>query len=197
MQLKSGHQLLELPEDFGVIALFLTLKLPMGSQESFVRGDVFRLPFLPVLVLEVVVNLFQGIGSSRHRGVIAVVKNVELVGGQQLFKHPLILVENMFDQHVRLFDQSADRRFVATGPKPAVVLEDLERLRIAEELTKEPQLPDRLVRHAGVNVGGLHRFVDDRPLVAAFEHPAHLALVILSRIEPVFSRNLRQFLVGT
>ena len=64
-----------------------------------------------------------------------------------------------------------------------------------EEVAEEPKLPDRLIRHAGVDVGRLHCFVDDRPSVAAFEHPAHLAFVILTRIEPTFSYGLRQFCV--
>ena len=103
----------------------------------------------------------------------------------------------MFDQHVRLFDQSADRLFVAAGSKTAVILENLERLGVAEEVAEELQLPDRLVRHAGIEIRRLHGLVDDRPMVADFKHAAYLAFVILTRIQSTFSSRIRQFLVRT
>ena len=66
VQLKRGHQPLEFPENLDVIAVFFTLKLPVFLQESLVRDDVFRLPRLPVLALEAVVNAFQFIGRRPH-----------------------------------------------------------------------------------------------------------------------------------
>ena len=197
VQFKAVHHLLQLPENLRVIPFLLALEFPVLSQESLVRGDVFRLPFLPVGVFEFVVNAFQGIGRGRHRLVVAVVKNVELVGGQQFFKDPLVLLEKMFNQHVRLFDQSADGLFVATGSKAAIVLEDLEGLGIAEEVTEEPQLPDRLVRHTGVEVGRLYPFIDDRPSVAALEHPADFTFVVLAGLEASILNRFRQLLIRT
>ena len=178
VQFKPLHQTLKLLEDFGVIAFFLTLEFPVGSQKGFVLGYVFRLPFLPVFVLEGVINAFQRIGRCFHRCVVAVVKDVELVGRQQFLKDVLVLLEDILDQHVRFFNQPTDRWLMTAGSKPAIVLEDLDRLGIAEEVTEEPQLADRLVGDAGVDVGRLHCFVDNRPFVSAFKHAAQLAPVI-------------------
>ncbi len=122
-------------------------------------------------------------------------KDIELVGCEELFEDIFILLQDMLHQHVSFFDQSANGLLVPAGSKPAVVLEDLYRFGVAEKIAEEPKLPDRLIRHAGVDVGRLHSFVDDRPPIPAFEHPSNLALVILTRLEPTFPHRLLQLRV--
>ena len=49
-----------------MITLFLTLELPVGSQEFLVWSDILWLPRLPFCALEPFINAFQRIRSSFH-----------------------------------------------------------------------------------------------------------------------------------
>ena len=195
VQFKSFHHFLKLPENFRVIALFLALKLPVVSQKSFVRGDVFWFPSLPVFVLEHLVNTFQRIGGGFHGSVVSVVKDVEFVGGQQSLKNLLVFSEDVLDHHIRLFDQSTDRLLVPTRSKARIVLEDALGLRIAKKLPEETQLADWLVRDAWVEVGGLNVLVDDIPFVPNSQKPADLPLIVLAGMQLSLFRCLGQLFI--
>ena len=178
-----------------MITLFLTLELPVGSQEFLVRSDICRLPLLPVCVLEPVVNAFQCIRSGFHRCIITIMKDIKLVSCEELLKNVFVFFQDVFHQHICLFDESANSWLVSASPKSAIVLEDLQSLWVAEKIAEEPKLPDRLIRQAGVDVSRLHSFIDNRPSIPAFEHSSHLTLIILTCLEATFPCRLRQLRV--
>ena len=53
-----------------------------------------------------------------------------------------------------------------------------------------------MVRHTGVEVGRLYPFIDDRPSVAALEHPADFTFVVLAGLEASILNSFRQLLIG-
>ena len=98
----------------------------------------------------------------------------------------------MLDHHVRFFDQPADRLLVTPRSETRVVLEDALRLRVAKKLPEETQLADRLVRDAGIKVGGLDVLVDDVPLVPDTQKPANLTLIVIAGIQLPLFRSFDQ-----
>ena len=113
-------------------------------------------------------------------------KDIELVGCKELLKNVFVFFQNVFHQHIRLFNESADGRLMSASAKSAIILEDLQSLWVTEKIAEEPKLSDWLIGHAGVDIGRLHSFIDDRPSIPAFEHPPNLALIILTRLKATF-----------
>ena len=122
-------------------------------------------------------------------------KDIELVGCEELLKNVFVFFQDVLHQHIRLFDQSADGWLMSTSAESAIVFEDLQSLWVTEKIAEEPKLPDWLIRHAGVDVSRLYSFIDDRPSIPAFEHPPNLPLVIFTCLKATFPRRLRQLRV--
>ena len=117
-------------------------------------------------------------------------KDIELVGCEELLKNVFVFFQDVLHQHIRLFDQSADGWLMSTCAESAIVFEDLQSLWVSEKIAEEPKLPDWLIRHAGVDIGRLHSFIDNCPSISALKHSSHLAFIILTCLEPTFPCRL-------
>ena len=120
-------------------------------------------------------------------------EDVKFVCGQQGLKHIFVFFNDIFHKHVRLFDQATYSLHMTTGSKTAVILKNLQGLRIAKEITKKPQFTDWLIGQTGIQISCLHCFVDNCPSVTAFKKSTHFSLVIFSCSKPAFLHRFEQF----
>ncbi len=129
---------------------------------------IFPREVLPILVLEMVVDLPNALGRRLHSCVIAGMINVKILGAQQFFKDVLVFLENVIHQPVGLAHKSPFRS-VVTAPKSLIVLENREHFGVPKKLTKEPQLADRCVGNTRRELESLNRFINDVILVSLLQ----------------------------
>ena len=66
--------------------------------------QILHLEFLPVFVLEVLIDAFDLVGPFTHTFVVAVVIDNELFSGQQLLENVPIRFEDVSDHPVSFFE---------------------------------------------------------------------------------------------
>ena len=150
-------------------------------------GQLFITEILPVLVLEIFVDTLDVLGLRRHRLVVTVMEHIEFLGADQFLEHVFIFLKNVFHDSVSLVDHTVGRLIQAVAPKTFLVLENFQRLGIAEELTEKAQLADGHVRGVFGPVFVLQDGIDKRSDIPPGEQALDLTLVVLASIEATAS----------